>query len=173
MNTLKYIIKSFLQAQKAAQLQTVIKNTVEVNSLQHLQELFNWKIKPELSAYSHLYDVENFTDVNARRLRDAEVIAAVCANTNPEVVLEIGTSAGQTTAIMSQHAPRSQVYTVNIHPDEIAQGGELVTYAPSLDHIGKVYRQLGCKNVNQIIFWVYPRHCSCKTSVSKTTFRIF
>ena len=72
-------------------------------------------------------------------------------NGNPQILLEIGTAAGQTTAIMAMNAPKAAVYTVNIPPEQIRRGGKLVTYAPELDEIGSYYRSKECPNVHQIL----------------------
>jgi hypothetical protein len=55
------------------------------------------------------------------------------------------------TAFMADNAKEGKVYTVNIHPDEINQGGKLVTFAPSLEQIGSYYKEKGHRNVEQII----------------------
>jgi predicted O-methyltransferase YrrM len=89
-------------------------------------------------------------DANYRALRDGEVIAAACRNAGKDHLLEIGTSTGQTTAVMARNAPAATVHTVNIPPEEIAGGGTLVTHAPTRDEIGAYYRSQGLTNIRQI-----------------------
>lgn len=110
----------------------------------------NWQHDPILEG-EHLYACDRNTDLNCRPLRDAEIIGAACANSGGSTMLEIGTSKGQTTALMAQNAPQATIHTVNIPPDEIAAGGVRVTYAPTLEQIGIYYRELGLKNIEQIL----------------------
>ncbi len=90
-------------------------------------------------------------DANFRRTRDAESIGLCCRNTNPSVILEIGTGVGTVTWLMSENAPDAQIYTVNIPPEEISQGGTFTTFAPDRAAIGSLYREKGCKNVTQLL----------------------
>jgi predicted O-methyltransferase YrrM len=90
-------------------------------------------------------------DANYRRIRDAESIGLCCRNTNPSVILEIGTGIGTVTWLMSENAPDAQIYTVNIPPEEILQGGTFTTFAPDRAAIGSLYREKGCRNVTQIL----------------------
>lgn len=126
------------------------RNLVRLNDVGELQKVFQWKGMPLLDD-PILNDFDYLEDVNGRRIRDAESIAVVMKNAAPKVALEIGTSDGRTTALMAGNAPESMVFTVNIPPEEIAEGGKLVTYAPDRDRIGKYYRERGFKNVTQIL----------------------
>jgi predicted O-methyltransferase YrrM len=98
----------------------------------------------------HFHTFQYMEDLNDRRLRDAEVIGAACCNGEPKILLEIGTSHGRTTALMAQNAPGGMVYTVNIPPEEITEGGKNITFAPSREEIGSYYREKGLTNIHQI-----------------------
>lgn len=124
-------------------------NVLEVRNLSMLMKAMGWSNSPVLEEDLHIF--QYLEDLNDRRLRDAEVLAAACCNGNPKVLLEIGTSHGKTTALMAQNAPSGIVYTVNIPPDEIDEGGTNVTFAPSIEEIGKYYRDKGCQNIKQIL----------------------
>ncbi|HEX7010990.1 MAG TPA: class I SAM-dependent methyltransferase, partial [Phycisphaeraceae bacterium] len=124
--------------------------TLEVNDLANLQRAMGWTRQPILEG-EHLYQFRFVEDLNERPLRDAEVIMSACCNGDPGTILEIGTAHGQTTALMSRNAPQATIYTVNIPPEEIAAGGQAVTFAPSRQEIGQAYREAGCVNVQQIL----------------------
>lgn len=124
---------------------------LELEDLPSLLQALGWTKRPVLEGFPHLHQFQHLTDINQRRLRDAEVIAAACCNAGHHDILEIGTSSGQTTAIMALNAPGATIHTINIPPDEIDEGGKLVTYAPALAQIGSYYRERGCKNVRQIL----------------------
>lgn len=122
---------------------------MEVRSYSHLRQALGWSRDPVLEG-DYLRVFEYLEDLNDRRLRDAEVIGGACCNGNPRILLEIGTSHGRTTALMAQNAPGGTVYTVNIPPEEIAEGGRNVTFAPTHEEIGRYYRNLGLENIRQI-----------------------
>ncbi len=132
-------------------LDLITKNTVEVDSFEELKRLFNWNSDPVFTDKEYLRKYYYSLDVNDRKLRDAESVCGIVANSNAKVCLEIGTAQGHMTAFMADNAPKGIVHTVNIHPDEIKQGGELVTFAPSLDEIGNYYRSKNKTNIKQII----------------------
>jgi len=131
------------------QLPNVMSNTLPVRSIEMLRKAFDWVREPELVG-DHLGQFQYFEDLNERRLRDAEVIATVCANHSTPNIVEIGTAGGVTTALMAVNSPSSIVHTINIPPEEIHEGGHYTTFAPSHIEIGKAYRDLGLKNVRQI-----------------------
>jgi predicted O-methyltransferase YrrM len=120
-----------------------------VRNIEMLHKAMGWKTQPYLEG-EHLYAFDYLPDLNDRRIRDAEVILSACANGNPQIILEIGTSQGKTTSLMAQNAPQATVYTVNIPPEEIHEGGKFVTYAPGYELIGKDFRDKGIKNIQQI-----------------------
>ncbi|MDF1579413.1 MAG: class I SAM-dependent methyltransferase [Desulfuromonadales bacterium] len=124
-------------------------NVLEVRSLEHMRKAMGWTRDPILEG-EHLNAFQYLEDLNDRRICDAEVLGAACCNGDPKILLEIGTSHGRTTALMAQNAPGGIVHTVNILPEEIAEGGKNVTFAPSRDEIGKYYREKGLTNVRQI-----------------------
>jgi hypothetical protein len=99
-----------------------------------------------------IHDFENELDLNERRVRDAESLATVFRNAPARVALEIGTSTGLGTVLMAINAPKTNIYTVNILPEDTVQGegGELITFAPPQDEIGKEYKKRGLKNITQI-----------------------
>lgn len=131
-------------------LASVRANTLLVRDLAFLMKAMGWTHQPLLEG-DHLYAFEYLEDLNDRRVRDAEVIGAACRNGEPRILLEIGTGIGRTTALMARNAPSATVYTVNIPPDEIGDGGALVTSAPSREEIGRCYREQGLSNVTQIL----------------------
>jgi predicted O-methyltransferase YrrM len=124
-------------------------NVLEVRNLSCLKKAMGWTNDPALEG-EHLHDFQYLEDLNDRRLRDAEVLGAACCNADPKVLLEIGTSHGKTTALMAQNATSGIVYTVNIPPEEIADGGKNITFAPSREIIGEYYREEGLTNIRQI-----------------------
>ena len=125
-------------------------NVYEVLNLECLKTAMRWQADPILEG-SHLHEYRFLTDLNNRKLRDAEIIGAACRNEAPSVILEIGTSYGHGSALMAQNAPEAIVHTVNIPPEEIAQGGTYVTFAPEHAEIGRYYREQGFMNVRQIL----------------------
>jgi len=126
------------------------RNVLTVRSLKDLKRALGWEADPVLEG-EHLSAFEYLEDLNDRRMRDAEIIGAACRNGAPKVLLEIGTAYGKTTALMAQNAPGGVVYTVNIPPEEIAEGGDKVTFAPSREDIGRYYREKKFHNVHQIL----------------------
>jgi SAM-dependent methyltransferase len=148
---LKKIITAFGRSNNwADRFPSVSANLLEVRSLAHLKKAMGWKFDPILEG-DHLYTFQYLEDLNDRRLRDAEVIGAACCNDDPKCLLEIGTATGRTTALMAQNAAAGTVYTVNIPPEEIGDGGKNVTFAPSREEIGSYYRNKGLTNVRQIL----------------------
>jgi predicted O-methyltransferase YrrM len=125
-------------------------NVLEVRNLAMLQKAMGWDESPRIEG-EYLHQFQYLEDLNDRRMRDAEVIAAACCNGSPKTILEIGTAEGHATALMSANAPRARIYTVNIPPEEIAEGGRHTTYAPAREEIGRYYRERGCANVCQIL----------------------
>lgn len=125
-------------------------NVLTVRNVEYLKKALGWENDPILEG-DHLYSFQYLEDLNDRPLRDAEVLGTACCNGDPKILLEIGTSHGKTTAMMAKNAQGGTVYTVNIPPEEIGEGGKNVTFAPSLDTIGKYYRDKGCENVKQIL----------------------
>ncbi len=146
-NTFKHLAR---RLQPEDPLFMVRRNTLEVRGIDNLMRAMNWSKQPDLSD-ACLDRFEYIEDLNQRRRRDAEVLLSSCCNGNPKVILEIGTAHGQATKLIAQHAPQATVYTVNIPPDEIDSGGRNVTFAPSTNDIGRIYREAGCKNVVQIL----------------------
>ena len=130
-------------------LRHVRSNVLVVRSLDHLKKAMGWTRDPLLEG-DHLHAFDYLEDLNDRRIRDAEVIGAACCNGAPKILLEIGTGSGRTTALMARNAPGASVYTVNIPPEEIAEGGRNVTGAPEREEIGRYYREMGLTNVRQI-----------------------
>jgi predicted O-methyltransferase YrrM len=123
--------------------------TVEVADLDQLRNVLGWSARPQLDI-SELGRLTCVEDVNQRRLRDAEVLGAACANTDPRICLEIGTGLGASTVIMGENAPGAVIHTVNIPPEDIATGGRLTTFAPTRDEIGRLWRERRLSNVRQI-----------------------
>lgn len=124
--------------------------TVEVRDYECLKIAMGWTHDPRLE-HDHLREYAGPGDVNSRRIQDARVIAGACCNAEPKIILEIGTSRGHTTAVIAENAPDATVYTVNIPPEDITEGGKLTTHALHRDDIGRYYRDRGCSNVHQIL----------------------
>jgi predicted O-methyltransferase YrrM len=124
---------------------------IPVNSLQELKKIFKWTENPIL-ARDDIHDFDYVEDVNERRIRDAESLGLVMRNAKAKKALEIGTSNGAGTALMAANAPHTQIYTINIPPEEIASGagGILTTIALEKEKIGAIYREQGHTNITQI-----------------------
>ncbi len=125
---------------------------IELNNSLELCKVYGWKEEPLLEDQS-IYQFDYVTDVNERRVRDAESIGTVIRNAVPRVCVDIGTAEGHSAALMAVNAPQAQIYTINIPPEEIdtGQGGKLTTIALERDRIGAYYRQRGLKNITQIL----------------------
>lgn len=59
----------------------------------------------------------------------------------PQIVLELGTAHGNTTANICRQCPEAQVYSVNALPDQIT--GDMITFALTKTEIGRVFRMNG------------------------------
>jgi hypothetical protein len=126
------------------------RNVREVRSFEHFKAALGWTRDPKLSG-DHFFAVRGLEDLNDRRLRDAEVVGGACANEARWIALEIGTAHGFTTVLMAENAPDATVYTVNIPPEEIAEGGVQTTFAPAHHEIGRAWRERGLSNVVPIL----------------------
>jgi predicted O-methyltransferase YrrM len=122
---------------------------LEVRDYAALKKAKRWTLDPVLEDES-IHKFEHLTDLNDRKLLDAQIIGAVCANRNPTTILEIGTAEGHMTALMAQNAPQAMVHTVNIPAEEIEEGGTFVTRSFARDEIGRYYRDRKLGNVRQI-----------------------
>lgn len=129
----------------------LIKNVVELNTTNEVKKVFRWQNDPILTDPIY-YEYDYLEDINERRIRDAESLGVVMRNASPLVTLEIGTAEGHGTALMAENAPDSQVYTVNIPPEEIksGEGGLLTTAAFEREKIGSFYRSKNMQNIFQI-----------------------
>lgn len=131
------------------------------DSIDELAGFFGFANKGTLIE-TDLDHVRFIEDLNSRRRRDAEVLSLVAANAVPGRMLDIGTHYGRSAARMAANSQGSTVYTVNIHPDEFAQGGTLKTGCLSVEEIGSYYRERGLKNVTQIFAntknWSVPNY---------------
>jgi predicted O-methyltransferase YrrM len=127
------------------------KKVLELNNFVELKKVFRWQQDPILDR-PDVAEFDYVEDINERRLRDAESLATVMRNANPRVALEIGTADGMATILMSVNAPQSQIYTVNIPPEEVraGKGGKLTTVALEKDKIGSAYRARNLTNITQI-----------------------
>jgi len=117
-------------------------NIIELDNISELQKIFSWKNSPILND-PNIYECDSIVDINERRIRDAECIGVIMHNSSPKIAVEIGTSTGHTTALMAENAPDSQIYTVNIPPEEIysGEGGIMTTVALEKEKIGSYYRE--------------------------------
>lgn len=127
-------------------------NVIELNNYHELMKVFKWNKIPILDR-PDMKDFDYIEDVNERRIRDTESLATVIRNTNPKVLLEIGTANGMGTVLMSVNAPNGQIYTVNIPPEEASSGsgGKLITVAITEQQIGIEYRKRNLNNIHQIM----------------------
>lgn len=121
----------------------------QVDSIDILQRYFHFSRSFKLIE-SDLDIINEVEDLNNRKLIDAQVLSLIAANARPGKMLDIGTYHGRSATRMAINSPRSTIYTVNIHPNEINKGGKLVTGAPSLEEIGSFFRERGIKNIKQI-----------------------
>jgi len=121
----------------------------EVKDWACLKQAMRWAADPVIEG-AYWAGYAGVEDLNERRLRDAEVLGGVCANARGSLLLEIGTGHGVGTALMARNAPQAVIYTVNIPPEEIREGGVMTTGALTRDEIGRCYREQGCTRVKQI-----------------------
>ncbi len=152
MNTitkLKNRVKGVLQLEEFPNLK---RSVFELNNVNELKKVFSWHKDCTLND-PRIYSFQYTEDINERRIRDAESIATVAVNIDPNVCLEIGTAEGHGTALIATNAPQATVYTVNIPPEEAVngQGGENITKAYELDQIGSYYKTLKISNIKQIL----------------------
>ena len=147
----KSIRTRIFKALKIEEYPNLRKSVFELNNIGELKKLFNWKDDPILNDRS-IYEFGSIEDINERRIRDAESIGTVCRNIAKGTFLEIGTSTGTGTALMSQNAPEAKIYTVNIPPQEAltGEGGKYITHALEREEIGIYYKKLDLKNITQI-----------------------
>lgn len=145
---IKHFLNHFSQNCRFPLLNT---HLLSLNNENELKKVFNWSRNPILND-PIIFDFDYVEDINERRIRDAESIGTVLCNVNPTIALEIGTAEGHTTALMAQNAPLSQIYTLNISPEEIlsGKGGTLTTVALEIERIGSYYREKNLKNISQI-----------------------
>lgn len=149
IGSIKKLINRKLLKQHFPYLENVV---IDVNSIEELKKVFGWKNDPTLSD-STIYDFEYPEDLNKRRIRDAESIGVVMKNSGAKTALEIGTSTGHTTALMSINAPNATIHTMNIPPEEIlsGEGGKYTTIALEREKIGSYYKSYQLKNIVQIL----------------------
>jgi hypothetical protein len=128
------------------------RSTIELNDVGELLKLFHWELEPILDDPS-IYVYRHAEDVNQRRIRDAESLGAVVRNTYPGICLDIGTAEGHSAALMSFNAPNTQIYTINIPPEEMNQrdAGKLTTITLERERIGSYYRSRNLGNITQIL----------------------
>lgn len=127
------------------------RNLYTFDSYIELSKYFSWKKKPAVED-SFYYLQKSIEDINSRKIRDAESIALVAANTRPSTCVDIGTADGHSAALISRNIPRSSVvYTVNILPEQVTKrSGKLVTKIFSKNDIGSYYKKKRIKNIVQI-----------------------
>lgn len=127
------------------------KNVIELNNSNELKKIFGWNKDFKLER-PDIFNFEGIEDVNERRIRDAESIATIVSNSDPKVILEIGTADGMGTVLISSNAPKAKIYTVNILPEEIheGKGGKYTTIALEREKIGIAYKERKIANITQI-----------------------
>jgi len=119
------------------------------NTIGDFMRYMKWTGHP-IILQEHMEERGVITDINDRRRIDAEIISVVCKNANPRNCLEIGTSLGVSTARMAVNAPQATIFTVNIPPEEYAEGGTFKTHKLEHNEIGSFYRQKKIGNIEQI-----------------------
>jgi predicted O-methyltransferase YrrM len=120
-----------------------------VDSLDNLKAFWGFE-KNFVIVENNLDEVRFFEDLNHRRRLDVEVLSLVAANVPVGKMLDIGTYLGHSAARMAVNSPRSHIYTVNIHPDDLRDSGKLITGVPTVEEIGSFYRQKNLKNIQQV-----------------------
>lgn len=148
-NEIQRRLRKFLGLDTFAHL---CRSVIELNDVEELKKVLGWRKAPIIDD-PEIQEFDSVVDINGRRVRDAECIGTVVCNTDPSVVLEIGTAAGRTTALMAVNAPRARVYTLNIPPEEIGsgRGGELTTISLEREKIGAYYRERRLDNITQFL----------------------
>lgn len=126
-----------------------VNNFFIADTIEELCRYFNL-IKPPVIIEEDLDEVRFIEDINQRRRWDAEVLSVIAANVPIGKMLDIGTHEGRSAARMAVNSPGSQVYTVNIHPDDLKNPGELVTDILEEERIGSYYREKNLANIKQI-----------------------
>ncbi|HUI30638.1 MAG TPA: class I SAM-dependent methyltransferase [Candidatus Acidoferrales bacterium] len=128
------------------------RKVIQLNSVQELKKVFGWTENPVLDR-PDIREFDSVDDVNERRLRDAESLGTVLINLKPRVALEIGTANGMGTVLIAANAPGSEIYTINIPPEEVlsGKGGKLTTVALEREKIGIEYKKRNLTNVHQIL----------------------
>ena len=149
MNPLRAKLRRWLAPEPFPHLR---RSVIDVNNASELKKVFGWQHEPLLDDPS-IFDFDYPEDLNQRRLRDAESIAIVMRNSDPQIGLEIGTATGHATALMALNAPQANIFTVNIPPEEILSGagGKHTTVALERDQIGSYYRERKLTNITQIL----------------------
>lgn len=125
------------------------RNVFTVDGLPALMHAMGWNVQPQIVG-DHLDTYEHTSDLNFRRRRDAETLAAAACNIARGHFLEIGTADGRSTLLLSRNAPEAAITTVNLLPEQADGAGRLVTGLPTKEHIGRVWREAGCTNVRQV-----------------------
>lgn len=127
------------------------KNVILVRNKEYLYKAMDWSIDPEFD-YCEADEFKNFEDVNGRVTKDMQVILGACANLKQRegTILEIGTGYGRMTKYMSLNAPKASIYTINIPPELIDDGGEMTTWTLKKEEIGREYKEALCPNIQQI-----------------------
>lgn len=125
------------------------RHVLEVKDLHCLKLAMRWTDDPILGDPGN-YLSSGLMNLNQRSLRDSEVLGAACRNCTGKTILEIGTAYGASTALMASNAPGATIHTVNMPPEESLDAGKYITYSLTRDQIGKVYREAGLTNVQQI-----------------------
>jgi len=145
------IVRQYLKLNNIETLKYIETRVIGLNNFNELKKIFKWVEDPLLER-PDIYDFEYIEDANERRIRDAESIATVIRNTNPNTVLEIGTSNGMGTILIAANAPLAQIFTINIPPEEIlsGEGGVLTTVAIEKEKIGIEYKKRDLPNITQI-----------------------
>lgn len=151
LNKNKFVQSSAQGAKVDQSLPMLKKHVIELNNFHELKKVFKWKSDPILDR-PDIYDFDYVEDVNERRIRDAESLATVTRNAVSDVALEIGTANGMGTLLMAVNAPKAQIFTINIEPEEAltGAGGELITVAVQREEIGIAFRKRKINNITQI-----------------------
>ena len=134
-------------------------NVISVHKINDLRAYYNLS-NSGVVIENDLNSVLNDTDINSRKLRDAEVLCNLSANASSDC-LEIGTYKGRSAFKLASNLNiKNKVFTVNILPEQYSGDCKLITELLSEDEIGDYYKRRNIKNVQQIFadtqIWEVP-----------------
>jgi hypothetical protein len=125
-------------------------NFFVIDDIADLALLYKFTNKPVM-VEDDLHTVNVISELNKRKILDANVLGMFAANCEPGNMLEIGTYYGAGTALMATNSPNSTIYTVNILPEQIGESaGGYTTSFLTKEQIGSFYKEKNLQNIKQI-----------------------